>query len=199
MARRLDLFRRGVVPRADLDSAQAAHDVAEAKLRELEANLKVARLPARADVIAAAENAVRMAEAHRGRARWRLDQRTLVASAGGRISDIIRRPGETAGPALPVLAMLPDGAVKLKLYVPEPLVSRVAVGTMLAMSCDGCPEGLAASVSYVSPDPEFTPPVIYSLDVRQKLVYLVEARPGEGSVLLQPGQIVDVRIAESPE
>ena len=52
--------------------------------------------------------------------------------------------------------------------------------------------GLQARVSYVSPDPEFTPPVIYSLETRQKLVYLVEARPEGDATALQPGQIVDV-------
>ena len=64
------------------------------------------------------------------------------------------------------------------------------------MRCDGCPDGLTARVSYVSPDPEFTPPVIYSLENRQKLVYLVEARPEEGGTILQPGQIVDVDLKE---
>ncbi|TGP31475.1 HlyD family secretion protein, partial [bacterium M00.F.Ca.ET.228.01.1.1] len=62
--------------------------------------------------------------------------------------------------------------------------------------CDGCGTGLKAHVSYVSPDPEFTPPVIYSLENRQKLVYLVEARPEGDAGPLQPGQIVDVDLAD---
>ena len=66
------------------------------------------------------------------------------------------------------------------------------VGAMLDVRCDGCQPGLKARVSYVSPDPEFTPPVIYSLETRQKLVYLVEARPEREATPLKPGQIVDV-------
>ena len=106
---------------------------------------------------------------------------------------MIRTPGDTAGPSAPVLSVLPDGAVKLKLFVPEDRL-RVdrARRTVLAVHCDGCPAGLMARVSYVSPDPEFTPPVIYSLETRQKLVYLVEARPDGDASTLQPGQIVDV-------
>ena len=46
-------------------------------------------------------------------------------------------------------------------------------------------------------DPEFTPPVIYSLENRQKLVYLVEARPEGDAGPLQPGQIVDVDLADA--
>ena len=50
-------------------------------------------------------------------------------------------------------------------------------------------------MTYVSPEPEFTPPVIYSAQTRQKLVYLVEARPDGGpQSALQPGQIVDVTL-----
>ena len=91
--------------------------------------------------------------------------------------------------------MLPDGAVKLTVFVPESAFSSMKVGAMLGVNCDGCDPELKARVSYVSPDPEFTPPVIYSLETRQKLVYLVEARPEGDASKLQPGQIVDVVLA----
>ena len=89
---------------------------------------------------------------------------------------------------------LPDGAVKLRVYVPEAALSSVSVGTTLSVNCDGCGDGMTATISYVASDPEFTPPVIYSLQNRQKLVYLVEAIPGAQATALQPGQIVDVRL-----
>jgi HlyD family secretion protein len=95
--------------------------------------------------------------------------------------------------------MLPDGAVKLTLYLPEPALSSVKVGTMLDVHCDGCKPGLKARVSYVSPDPEFTPPVIYSLETRQKLVYLIEAKPVGEATRLQPGQIVDVGLHDGAD
>ena len=64
------------------------------------------------------------------------------------------------------------------------------------MRCDGCPPGLTATVSYVSDEPEFTPPVIYSVENRQKLVYRVEAKPVRRTAAsLRPGQIVDVALA----
>ena len=65
----------------------------------------------------------------------------------------------------------------------------------LDVRCDGCQPGLQARVSYISPDPEFTPPVIYSVENRQKLVYRIEARPAAHDTLLRPGQIVDVSLA----
>jgi HlyD family secretion protein len=192
-----DLNARGFAPQADLDRAQTAYDVASSRVKELTANLAVAKLPARDDEIAAARSRVKQAEAGLDQARWRLGQRTLTAPAAGQISDIVRRPGEVAGPTAPVVSMLPDGALKLTLYAPEGALSSLAVGEQLPVRCDGCPSGLTAVVSYIAREPEFTPPVIYSLDQRQTLVYLIEARPAHDLTLrLQPGQIVDVDLPQ---
>ena len=49
----------------------------------------------------------------------------------GRVDDVIRNPGDVAGPSAPVISMLPDGAVKLTLFVPEPSFSSVEVGKIL--------------------------------------------------------------------
>ncbi|WP_159593716.1 HlyD family secretion protein [Chelativorans xinjiangense] len=197
LTRTEDLFRRGIATQAELDKARTEAELAQARVGEAEANLAVARLPARAQEIDAAEKRWEQAKASLNEAHWRLSEREIKAPAAGRVDDIVRNPGDVAGPSAPVISMLPDGAVKLKLYVPEPSFSAVEVGSLLAVSCDGCPAGLRARVSYVSPDPEFTPPVIYSLETRQKLVFLVEAKPeGDGAERLQPGQIVDVVISE---
>jgi len=197
LGRTEDLHRRGIATQADLDKASTALAISQAGVGQAEANLDVAKLPARADAILAAEGQLRQAQASLEQSKWRLAQRRLEAPSDGRIDDVLRETGEIAGPASPVLSMLPDGAVKLTLYVGEPSFANISVGTRLAVRCDGCKDGLTATVSYVSPDPEFTPPVIYSLENRQKLVYLVEARPDDAGSNLQPGQIVDVGLADA--
>ncbi|MCR8547964.1 HlyD family efflux transporter periplasmic adaptor subunit [Salipiger sp. P9] len=196
--RMVSLASRGAVTESQRDDAVTAATVAEAHVAQIEAELAVARLPARAQAIAAAKAAMTGAEAARDEARWNLDQRTLAAPAAGTIFDVIRHEGEIAGPSSPVLSMLAEGAVKLRLYVPETEFSQVSVGTLLAVNCDGCGAGMTARVTYVSDEAEFTPPVIYSLENRQKLVYLIEARPTLPSSL-KPGQIVDVSLAETAQ
>tara|TARA_R110002020_G_scaffold50963_17_gene144486 strand:- start:934 stop:1890 length:957 start_codon:yes stop_codon:yes gene_type:complete len=197
MQRQKDLLSQGISTQATFDSASTSVELAEAKVSELEANLAAARLPARADEIDAAQAAVEQARAVLESAQWRLAKRTLSIPQSGVVSDIIRNAGEVAGPQAPVLSVLPDGAIKLKLYVPETALSSLSVGAHLSVHCDGCGEGMRATVSYISADPEFTPPVIYSLENRQKLVYLIEARPQQDAWALAPGQIVDVDLAES--
>jgi HlyD family secretion protein len=89
--------------------------------------------------------------------------------------------------------MLPPTNTKIRFFVPQPSLSLFPVGTTLAIHCDGCSPDVAAAVSYVSTEPEFTPPVIYSNDTRAKLVFMIEARPsGDGGRALRPGQPVTV-------
>jgi HlyD family secretion protein len=195
--RRKDLFGRGVSSQADLDTAQTAYDVAASRARVLAANLSVAKLPARDEEILSARSKAAQANAALDNAHWRLEQRQLVAPSAGYVSDIIRRVGDVAGPSAPVVSFLPENAVKVKLYVPEASLSSLALGQALAVRCDGCEKGLSAAITFIAREPEFTPPVIYSLESRQTLVYLIEARAAHDKPLrLQPGQIVDVDLPE---
>jgi len=197
LERTRDLAGRGIAPATELERTETALELADAAIGQARANLTVARLPARQDAIRAAEGQVERARAALAQAEWRLGQRTVTAPAAGRVTETIRHPGDIAGPSAPILSLLPDGAIRLKLYLPEPQFSSVAIGTVLAVQCDGCPPDLTARVTYAAPEPEFTPPVIYSLETRQKLVHLIEARPEGDDTALKPGQIVDVRIANS--
>jgi HlyD family secretion protein len=194
LARATDLVGRQVQSQAVLDQARTARDVARARLREIEANLEVAGIAARVQEIEAARRVVDAAAAEVGDAEWRLAQRTLHAPAAGRVEDIIRYAGETAGPGAPVPSLLTPLNRKLKLFVPQAMLSRVRIGDVLELACDGCAPGLQARVNFIASGPEFTPPVIYSVDSRQKLVVLVEGELLGDARQLAPGQIVDIDI-----
>ena len=195
LARVKGLLERGIAAQATYDQAETNNAVAAARVEELQANLSVARLPAREGEIKAAKAAVSQAEAQVENAIWRLSKRTLSAGRDGTVVDLIRSAGEVAGPQSPVLSVLPDGAVTLRIYVPEYSLSQIALGQVLQVACDGCPAGLSAKINYIADGPEFTPPVIYSLENRQKLVYLVEALPIGDTNRLKPGQIVNVDLS----
>ncbi|TGR90563.1 HlyD family secretion protein, partial [Mesorhizobium sp. M2E.F.Ca.ET.209.01.1.1] len=94
---------------------------------------------------------VKQAQAELEQAVWRLSNRPLPAPSPGRVNDVIRNPGDTAGPTAPVISVLPDGAVKLSVYIPEAAFSSVKVGSLLSVHCDGCGPEVKARVSYISP------------------------------------------------
>lgn len=192
MTRSRDLLARGTASQAQFDEAATSLKVAEAAVGQAEANLQVGRLPARDEEIRAAEAQMAVAQSNLDQAQWRLDQRILKAPNAGRVQDVIRHPGDLAGPSAPVAQLLPDGATKLTLFLPQEHVAQIRPGDRLDIRCDGCSAGLQAEISYIASDPEFTPPVIFSLETRQKLVFLVEAKPLDKAKNLNPGQIVDV-------
>lgn len=196
LKRRADLLARGILAQAEFDNAETTMQQTRSKVAELQADLAVAKLPARPQEIKAADAGVDQARSSLDQALWRLENRTLSIAGAGTVFDVIRTAGEVAGPQAPVVSILPDGATKLKLYVPETALSQIAIGQDLNVNCDGCSVDMTARISYISPSPEFTPPVIYSTENRQKLVYLIEATPNPGAVALKPGQIVDVALTK---
>ena len=177
-----------------LDAARASHQRDQARVVELEAALEVARLAGREDELAAAEAAVAAARAALAMAEWRLDERRATAPAAGTVTDTLYRPGEHVGAGAPVVELLPPANVKLRFFVPEPLLGALQIGAPVGFECDGCPPELGARIIFIAPEAEYTPPVIYSRESRAKLVFLVEAEPDQGSPRLHPGQPVDVRL-----
>jgi HlyD family secretion protein len=193
-ARQEALARTDVGARQRLEQARSQAQQAEAQVASLQARLATVRLPARADQLAAAEAAVEAARSAVAQADWRLGQRTVTAPKAGMVEDTVRLEGEWAAAGQTVVSLLPPEQVKVRLFVPERLLSSLRLGQTVGVACDGCPAGLAATVSFIAPQAEFTPPVIYSIGSREKLVFLVEARPAPG-VVLHPGQPVDIALA----
>lgn len=173
-ARTAELSERGFAPRAKLDADRAARDAAAADVQRAQRELAAAG-------------------AERGLAQTRVNDLSGAAPAAGAIERIYHRPGEVVAAGAPIAALLTPANMKVRFFAPETMLSQLAVGARVAVSCDGCAENLVGNISFVATEPQFTPPVIYSLDQREKLVFLVEARLEQPSAV-RPGMPVDVRI-----
>jgi HlyD family secretion protein len=195
MARQKDLYERRVVSKAALDDATAKRDSAEALTQQARRRIEVAKMPARGRAIDAARQHVESARADVAQMSWRESQFEVKAPADAVVDRVFRREGEMAASDKPALQLLPPGNRKVRFFVNEQERSSFAPGTIVKVSCDGCPDTLEATVSRVASQAEFTPPVIYSVESRDKLVYAVDARPDARSgATLHPGQPVDVRL-----
>ncbi len=175
-----------------LDQARATAAAEQARLAELQAQLRVARLPAREDEIAAARAQMDAAGAALAEAETRLADRTISARAAGRVERLVRRAGELAPAGGAVVSLLPPETVHARIFVPEAALAQLRIGSKFAIACDGCPPDLSAQVTFVAGDAEFTPPVIYAIESRKKLVYLVKAKPS--AAVLKPGQPIQARL-----
>jgi HlyD family secretion protein len=141
-----------------------------------------------------AEAALRTAEARLNSAQTRLARRRMASPVAGTVQQVYFRQGELVPAGRPILAILPPANIKVRFFVPESVLPRIALNDTVQVRCDGCDANIVARVSFISRTAEYTPPVIYSLEERSKLVFLVEARP-ENPDKLRVGQPVSVLLA----
>ena len=192
------LVRTGAATQQQVDQSRADALSAAARVQAAAAKLEQMRSPmGRAQEIAAQVAVIAGQRAQLAQAEWRLAQRRVTAPVPALVADVYARPGETMNAGQPVVSLLPEQNVLIRFFVPETVLPRVHTGAEVAVSCDTCPSDLTAEVSFVSPEAEYTPPVIYSESTRDKLIYLIEAKPRPGRAgMLKPGQPVTVSLLE---
>ncbi|MGD2131717.1 MAG: HlyD family efflux transporter periplasmic adaptor subunit [Maricaulaceae bacterium] len=170
------LFTQGVVPRARLDAAEAAVRAADSRVAEMRERVTLAELPARENALRALGAEADAARAAVDAARDALAKRVVRAPSDGLIERILRDEGETAAPTAPVVRFLPDGDLVAILFAPEPRLGALSVGDPVSVQCDGCGDALAARISHIASEAEYTAPTIFSDKERARLVYRIEAR-----------------------
>jgi len=195
LKRNEDLVRTGGTSKQMVEDQRADLRSAIARVQASKAALAMAREPTgRSGEIRAQQAFAEAGRAALEMAQWRLDQRHVAAPASGVIADVLARPGETMPVGGPVVSLLPPGNIFVRFFVPEANLAKIHTGDEVALFCDNCPPGLRGIISFIAPQAEYTPPVIYSEASRAKLVYKVEARPPpEQAALINPGQPVAVR------
>ncbi len=194
LTRQQVLLTKGNTPKSTVEAARAARDRDRASLAETDAALAVGGLGGRAGARQAAAAAVGAARAALDEADLKLARARVPAPESGRITDHFHEPGEWVAAGAPVLELLPPANIKVRFFVPEALLSMLRLGAPVTITCDGCPV-TPAQVSFIASQAEYTPPVIYSREIRAKLVFAAEALPDDPtSAGLHPGQPVDVRL-----
>ena len=196
LARQEELVRIGASPRRDLEAAQAAYDSARARRSQAQAQQGQAAAARRQ-----AEAQAKQAAATLDTAAFNLSERAVRSLVSGRVEDVYFRQGEYAGSGAPVVSILPPGNVFVRFFVPEAEIANLMLGTQVRIGCDGCAPDLTATISFIASEAEFTPPVIYSVGNRERLVFKAEARADSG-LPLRPGLPVEVwpvEAAAAPE
>jgi HlyD family secretion protein len=179
------LIKTNAVSQSDLDEKRALCRSLQARVQELSATLTVAKMGGRSDEIDAAHQEVIQARCH-------LDNATPKARQSGVIEDIYHHTGEFVAVGTPVISFLPHENVKIRFFVSEKKLASLERNQRVKIRLnDG---EIAAKISFISPKSEFTPPVIYSVESRKKLVFMVEALPDSFDERLHPGMPVVISL-----
>jgi len=182
--------------RLDQDATAVRSDSAHAD--EAAARLRTARKSARSDQIAAAARDADAARAQLAQAQWRVDQKAQTVPAAGLVTDVAYRVGEFVPAGAPIVTVLPPANVKARFFVREARLGAIKLGQRATIACDGCAGPVKAHISFISPEAEFTSPLIYSNENRANLVFMVEALPEPGQAPLHPGQPLTVTPERTP-
>ena len=166
-----------------------------AQVEELINQLKARQLPARQDEISKQLSMVAAAKLERDKALWDVQQTTIVSPVNAKVFDIIYRAGERPTAGRPIISLLPPENIKVRFFIPEAMLGKFKIGTKVKLICDGCAEPIAGVINYISPEAEFTPPVIYSTKRREKLIFMAEAVPARKQAeRMKIGQPFDVEV-----
>ena len=189
-----DLLARNFTTRQAYDQAESRVLQLRARLASMAAQERAGDLAARQSEITAAAALIGQSEANLDQAKKRLADLMPVAPEDALVENTFFNVGEWVPAGTPVVSLLPASRVKLRFFVPEEDVSKARIGRQVNFTCDGCPADLKATITYVSPRAEYTPPVIYSQSARTKLVFMLEALPDKvpARIALAPGMPVTV-------
>lgn len=195
LERREKLGGSDVISKEELDQARAQRDADQAQVDQLTADLATAKLGAREDAIRAAQAAVESQRAAYDKAKWNFDQKQQFAPANAAVHDTLYRQGEYVTAGSPVVVLLPPENIKVRFFVPQPMLPRIKTGETVSVMPDGAAHPFTATVNYISTQAEYTPPVIFSRETRADLVFMIEAKfsPADAPDL-RPGQPVDVEL-----
>lgn len=187
----MPLVAEGNASRARGDEVTAAYEAAQARVKAAEDAIKVARLGGRDAERDAAGAARSAAEASLAEAAWRLGERSVAARRSGRVEEVFHRQGDYVRAGAAVLALLPEDGIKARFFVLQAALPAFQIGGRVMLRADGAPDPIEARITHIASEAEFTPPVIYSAGSREKLVFLIEAKPVQAASL-RPGLPVDV-------
>jgi len=196
LQRTTTLYQKAAIDADSLDAAKTDYATKLEQLKQLKANLAEAKQGRRVDIIQAQRANVKALEAKVSQAAWALQQKIIAAPVAATVFDTYFKKGEWVEPGKPVVSLLSPENIRVIFFVPESMLAKIHLRQKVAISCDQCKKAINATVSYISPEAEYTPPLIYSRESNYKLVFRIKAIPMPSDAMnLHPGQPVYVTIS----
>lgn len=181
------LYKKHVVDKDSLDASNERYEELLAIKNQQEKNLELAKLGARSQNILAIQQGVRSAALKVKEIKWQLQQKTIYAPADGVVFDTYYKVGELVSAERPVLSLISPQNIYIQFFVPSRQLPKIKLGQTIRYTLEDMPSYHLAVISYISPEAEYIPPLVYSRDNSDKLVFRIKAKP-KNPMLLKPGQ-----------
>ncbi|MDF0491442.1 secretion protein HlyD [Sphingomonas sp. H39-1-10] len=196
--RRKPLIATGAISQALFDQTTAALRAAQAQVDAATQALSLQRAGSRREDIAAGVAQLESAHAQRATALTDLADTALVAPADGTILTRAREPGAIVQAGETVFTLTIDRPVRVRAYVGEADLGRVAPGMKVTVTTDGNAKVYHGAIGYISPAAEFTPKTVETTSLRSDLVYRLRIIVADPDERLRQGQPVTVGVPDAP-
>ncbi|MDD2335506.1 MAG: efflux RND transporter periplasmic adaptor subunit [Geobacteraceae bacterium] len=194
-SRQQQLFKKEVISARDFDASRAAYESSQANVREAQERLKLLKSGPRKETIDQARARLRSAEAILALAETRLGYATLVSPVQGLVLSKNIEPGEQVAVGTPVITIGMLKEVWLRAYISETDLGRVQVGQNATVTTDTYPgKKYQGTITFISPEAEFTPKSVQTEKERVKLVYRIKITIPNLNNELKPGMPADAEL-----
>ena len=168
------LVVKNAIQQSALDNARATYDATNAQLAQANANIASVK-------------------ATLAQTKWTMEQKIISAPFNAIVFDTYYRIGEYAAADQVILSLLVPRDIKAIFYVSEAILGGLQLNDKITIACDGCEKNYAGKITFISPSAEYTPPVIFSNETNEKLVFRIEAAfDTQDAYHLHPGQPISV-------
>lgn len=189
------LFEGGAISRQRLDRDITAAEMAGSQLSAAQKKLELLRGGFREKSIDGAASQLKEAEASMAAVTVVVSNHELISPMDGVVSKVFAEPGEMVAMGKPILTLTSLNRPRVKVYIPEYKIGRVMLGQKAEIVVDSFPDKkFPATVTYISPEAEFTPKTVQTAEERVKLVFAIEVTAETTEGLLKPGMPADVTI-----
>lgn len=133
--------------------------------------------------VATAESQIAAAEAEVRRIEALIEDSSLLAPTRGRVLYRLAEPGEVVAAGEPILTLLSLEDVYMEVFLSAREAGLLPIGAESRIVLDALPDySIPAFVTFVSPEAQFTPKQVETLDEREQLVFRVRVRIPEDLV-----------------
>jgi HlyD family secretion protein len=199
------LLKANAGSRKQRDDAAARRDVARERVQAAESRARAAdqvtarlRAGARAEEIDAALARVAGAAAMVATAEEALNDTTLLAPLAGVVTETLVSEGEVIAPRAPAVVLVDLVNAWADVFIAEPVIPRLRLNQPATVFTDAGGAGINGTVTYISPNAEFTPRNVQTAEERSKLVYRVRVSVQNPDGVLKQGMPVEAVLPLQP-
>lgn len=193
LERKVKLKEKGFISKEDIESEELNLVIKRNNLNRLKYELINKSLPARVDELIAQKAKIEKIDIEIENNRYEISKTQVKSPVDGIINDVLRKEGELITPNNPVVVIVPNEGKKVKFYINRKQLYNIKVSDSIRVKVNDLSKIYSADVVYISPKPEYTPPMLYD-DKNDTLVYLIEAKLEDKGLHLPAGIPVEIEL-----